>query len=323
MARRSTARSGGTPEAADAADDVRGGAGRLRRPRAGSGGRWWVWVGRAVLWAFIIVVLFNGVWHPLREGIATPSDDGGSQEEPQEAQFPEAAAGAFAGRFAEHYLNAPEDGAEADRAAALAAFVPEGDADEFNVPAGSLTGSEIQVVTVTPEDDNNAVVTLSAQVNGEPMSLDVPVYAEDATSLVVSGPPALLAAPDKAELPEASGVEADSDAREELEPVLTSFFEAYAETPEHLTRYVENGASVARLPQGSLEFGQLDDVVVPARTDVGEDDVRQATATVEWRIPGGGGEAASLTQSYRITVVRTDGEWYVRDLQGAPQSFGR
>src|SRR5690606_17852363 len=41
--------------------------GGTRRPRAGAGGRWWVWVGRAVLWAFIIVVLFNGLWLPLRE----------------------------------------------------------------------------------------------------------------------------------------------------------------------------------------------------------------------------------------------------------------
>lgn len=322
MARRSTARSGGAPEAADAADDVRGGAGRLRRPRAGSGGRWWVWVGRAVLWAFIIVVLFNGVWHPLREGIATPSSED-AEPQPEEPEYPEAAAAAFAARFAEHYLNAAEDGGEAARAEALAGFVPEGDADSFNVPAGSLSGSEIQVVTVTPEDGANAVVTLSAQVNGAPMSLDVPVYAEDPSSLVVSGPPALLAAPDKAELPQAAGVEPDPQAEEELQPVLTSFFEAYAETPEHLSRYLEDGASVAQLPQGSLEFGQLEDVAVPVRSEVGEDDVRQATATVEWRIPGGGDESASLTQSYRITVVRSDGEWYVRDIRGAPQSFGR
>mgnify|MGYP001188993155 CR=1 FL=1 len=340
MARRSTARRGGAREdgtaaAADAGYDDYGGYGgyddygadpdrpatrfRTRRPRSGSGGRWWIWVGRAVLWAFILVVLFNGIWMPLRGGTAAPSDppDSGSEE----PAFPDTAAAAFAARFADAYLNTA-DGDGRERADVLAEFVPEGRAAAFTV-GGALTGENIEAVAIDVQDDHNAVVTLAADVNGEPMSLDVPVYAADSSSLVVSGTPALLAAPAKAELPDSASDETDSDARDELEPILEGFFEAYAETPDHLTRYLEDGAQITELPEGTLRFAELRDVTVPVRASEG-DDVRQATATVVWRRACGDDEGtpADLTQSYRLTVVKDNGNWYVRDIHGAPQSFG-
>ncbi|GAA1099602.1 conjugal transfer protein [Nocardiopsis composta] len=321
MARRSTAQGGGAPEAADGPRE--GAAERLRRPRAGSGGRWWVWVGRAVLWAFIIVVLFNGIWHPLREGFATPSAEEPAEQE-EGTSFPETAAAAFAVRFAEHYLNV-EEGGRKERAEALAAFVPDGAASSYEISGAPLTGTEIQVVQVDAADDNNAVVTLAADVNGSPMTLDVPVYAADPSSLVVSGQPALLAAPDKADLPEAPGVDVDTDARAELESMLPAFFEAYSATPEHLSQYVESGVQIAPLPADTLVFDKLEEVAVPGRTAAaGDEDVRQAVAEVVWRIPGGSGDdGATLTQSYQLTVVESGGKWYVRDIQGSPQALGR
>ncbi|MFW5416365.1 conjugal transfer protein [Nocardiopsis sp. CNT-189] len=320
MARRSTARGGGAPEAADGYDGPREAAtGRLKRPRAGSGGRWWVWVGRAVLWAFIIVVLINGIWHPLREGIATPAAEEPAEQE-EGGDFPETAAAAFAVRFAEHYLNV-EEGGRKERAEALAAFVPEGAASSYEVSGGPLTGTEIQVVQVEDVDGSNAVVTLAADVNGAPMTLDVPVYAAGPSSLVVSGRPALLAAPDKADLPEAPGIDVDTDARAELESMLPAFFEAYSANPDHLSQYVESGVRIAPLPADTLAFEKLDEVAVPARTAAaGDEDVRQAVAEVVWRVPGGsGGEGATLTQSYQLTVVESGGKWYVRDVQGSLQ----
>lgn len=302
---------------------------RGRRPRAGSGGRWWVWLGRAVLWAFLIVVLFNGIWWPLRGGVAQPSE--GESTEDSGPQFPTTAASAFAVRFASVYLNGEEaaGGDERDRAEVLAEFVPEGETSAFDNVGTGLTGENIEVATIDVEDDQNAVVTLSVDINDEPMSLDVPVYADDNAALVVSGEPALLAAPSTAELPSGESVQNDTEVRDELRANLEGFFEAYAETPDHLTRYVEPGASITELPENTVAFQEIDNVVVPVGSGGGED-VREATATVVWQLAGAEDGAdtdtdtatvADIRQSYELTVVRDGGNWYVRDIQGAPQSF--
>ncbi|WP_052745970.1 conjugal transfer protein [Allosalinactinospora lopnorensis] len=294
-----------------------------RHPRAGAGGRWWVWVGRAVLWAFVLVVLFNGIWMPIRGSIAQPSENDGPES--TGPSFPTTAASAFAVRFAGVYLGGEGAGDSAnddrERAEALAEFVPEGEAAAFDTTGADFTGENIEVVSVEVHDDHNAVVTLSADVNGEPMSLDVPIYAAADTALVVSGPPALLAAPTRAELPENGAPENDTDVRDELQENLEGFFEAYAETPDHLSRYVEPGAHVTELPQGTLSFHEVRDVTVPVGSGNG-DDVREATATVVWRLADAGDETpADLRQTYQLTVVKDGGNWYVRDIQGAPQSF--
>ncbi|GLU46819.1 conjugal transfer protein [Nocardiopsis ansamitocini] len=325
MARRSAAGRGGvleadTPgvEAEETFDAEPAQRGRSRRPKAGAGGRWWVWVGRAVLWAFILVVLFNGIWMPFRAGFNQPA-----QEAPPETatvNFPETAAASFAAQFAAIYLNAdPEEPAQ--RAEELAAFVPEGRAATFNLTGATLSATGIEVVGVDALDDNNAVVRLTASVGGEPVSLDVPVYASDnGSALVVSGRPALLAAPDKAELPAAPTVETDPQAEGELQPRLEGFFDAYAQSPQFLDPFIEPGAPVVPLPTGTVEFGSLGEITVPVASS-GNEDVRVVQATVAWQVPGGGNNA-ELTQSYRLTVVKDGESWYVRDIQGAPNSFG-
>ncbi|MEY9213763.1 hypothetical protein ABH917_003209 [Thermobifida halotolerans] len=223
-------------------------------------------------------------------------------------------------RFAEVYLNADPADAE-QRADALAEFVPEGRATAFDLPGAELSATGIEVLVVDVKDEHNALVRLAADINGEPMTLDVPVYADQGgTALVVSGRPALLAAPDKATLPDTS-FETDSDARAELEPILRGFFEAYAQNHEHLDRYLESGADIAALPDGVLQFGSVTEVRVPAAAQGTQEDVRVAQVTVVWRVPGGD-EPAELTQSYDVTVVRSGGSWYVRDIQGALNSFG-
>lgn len=291
---------------------------RGRRPRAGAGGRWWVGVGRAVLWAFIIVVVFNGIWFPLRGGFALPD----TSEEPEQGDtvtYPETAAAAFGMRFAEAYLDTADPEA---RLSDLAAFVPEGEAAALDVPADSLVGDNLTVVAVHVEDDHNGLVVVRADVNGEPMRLDVPVYA-DGEALVVSGTPALLAAPTQASLPEGSAFETDPEAEEQLREVLSGFFEAYAGEPAHLERYVEPGVTIVPLPENSLEFGELPDITVPTQASTGNDDVRQVAATVRWNVPASDGtETGQITQNYLVTVVDSGSEWHVRDIQGAPRSFG-
>ncbi|WP_017545826.1 conjugal transfer protein [Nocardiopsis prasina] len=295
---------------------------RPRRPRAGAGGRWWVGVGRVLLWAFIVVVVFNGIWFPIRNGFSLPS----SSAEPEVSDsldFPEASAAAFALRFAESYLDTSDPEA---RLTSLAAFVPDGQVSQLNLPADSLAGENLTVIAVDVRDEHNAVVAIRADVNDEAMSLEVPVYS-DGASLVLSGRPALLAAPSQAELPPGPSFDADPQAAEQLGDVLTGFFEAYAEEAGHLDRYVEPGATVTPLPANSVEFSELSVMPVPSQSSTGDDDVRQVATTVVWGLPSadaddGAGEAGQMVQNYLVTVVNSGNEWYVRDIQGAPHSFG-
>src|SRR5690606_21183116 len=309
------------PAEADETFDAAPQPGGGRRPRAGAGGRWWLWVGRAVLWAFIIGVIVNGVWLPIRENFFLQSTQQPVGEDTVE--FPETAAASLAVRFADAYLNAdPEKASE--RAEALAQFVPEGRVTAFDLPGVQLSATGIEVITVEVKDEHNALVRLAVNVNGEPMTLAVPVYAADSegTALVVSGRPALLAAPEKASLPDTSFA-TDSEARAELEPILKGFFEAYAHNHEHLDRYLEPGAEVTALPGDFLRFGKITDTKVPPAVPGATQDVRVAQVTVVWLIPDGSGgdTTAELTQSYDVTVVGDDGSWYVRDIRGALNSF--
>ncbi|WP_026116522.1 conjugal transfer protein [Nocardiopsis valliformis] len=308
----------------DRADDVDDelDAPRPRKLRAGAGGRWWVGVGRVLLWAFVIVVIFNGIWFPIRNGFSLPTS-AAEPEVTETVQFPETAAAAFALRFADAYLDTADP---ETRQAALATFVPEGQAGQLNLPADSLTGENLTVIAVEVHDEYNAVVVIRADVNGEAMSLEVPVYS-DGSSLVLSGGPALLAAPARAELPAAPSFDQDPQVAEQLEGVLTGFFEAYAEEAGHLDRYVELGATVTPLPANSVEFVELSDITVPSQSSTGDDDVRQVATAVVWALPSGDagegtGEAGQMVQNYLVTVVNSGNEWYVRDIQGAPHSFG-
>lgn len=287
---------------------------RPRRPSRASGGRWWVWVGRGVLWAFLIVVIVNGVWHPFRDGFAQPAED--TDDEEDSAAFPEAAASAFALGFAEVYFNAEAE----EREEALARYVPEGQVSTLDNGA-ALSGANLQVVGVEPVGEDFGIVTLTVAVNGEPMRLDVPVYAGDGgESFAVSGPPATLAAPETADLPDEPDAETDPAAREELQEDLENFFEAYAETPDFLDRFLEDGARVTPLPEGLFELDGVESVAVPPAASTSED-VRTVQATVVWRLSGSDDENG-LTQSYQLTVVREGTDWNVRDIQGAPHSFG-
>ncbi|MDS1272314.1 conjugal transfer protein [Lipingzhangella sp. LS1_29] len=346
MARRSGAlRSGAGDDPAMPQDTDHPDAMRGRRPWAGAGGRWWVWVGRAFLWALLLVILVNGIWWPLRAGVAFPvlgaPDDGSAAQSEEEtdsaAAFPESAAADFAARFAQVYLSAPEpDDGDADdgdaaattgtagsqeRSEELTAFLPEGTSSGFDPPAGSeLDSGEVHVLGVTAHSANDGLVRLAVSVNDTRMALDVPVFADD-SSLVVSGQPALVAAPEVAALPEPADVDVDPEAREELETDLAEFFESYADG-DLSQRYLDDAASVSPLPAGAVNFVELEEVVVPYAAGGEGEDVREARVTVVWELADSGDSPAQLTQSYALTVVRDGSEWYVRDIQGAPHSFG-
>ena len=299
-------------------DDTELDAPPARRPSTGAGGRWLVGLGRVVLWLFILVVIFNGIWIPLRGGFAfsTASDE---PEQVEGVTYPETAATAFALGFAETYVNTEDPEA---RLNSLATYVPEGRAADLELPVDSLTGENLTVVGVDVRDEHNAMITVRGDINGETMALDIPVYADPDGSLAVSGRPALLAAPPVG-APQQPDAETDEASGPAIQEMLEGFFEAYAQD-DHLDRYVETGGSIPALPEESLVFAELTDVTVLSHTSTGDDeDVRQVPVTVRWDIPGSEGDrAAQLVQDYLVIVVHTGDGWDVRDIQGSPFAFG-
>ncbi|GAA1463491.1 conjugal transfer protein (plasmid) [Nocardiopsis exhalans] len=286
-----------------------------RSGRRGTGGRWRVYAGRTALWTVIVIVGANGTVRLAEPWLPSPEP---AQAQPQDAQeegsnFPEDAAGSFAASFAEVYLQPTAEDEGEEVGATLADFVPEDSVRQYLLPE-AVTGSGVRIVQVQANDDQNALVTVSALVNGEPMHLEVPVHANTSgTALVVSGPPALLPAPAQATLPEPTNQDTDGQARDAMEPVVSGFLAAYAETPEHLSRYVEPGARVAALPTGTFAFISLDDLDVPPGS---ADEPRSARATVTWQVAEGA-DTDTLVQRYDLTMVESSGAWYVRDIQGA------
>lgn len=290
-----------------------------RRP--GTGGRWRIYLGRTVLWAALVILAINGIVNQVQTwtGLGSSDPDQGEQTNTtQEAHtdFPDQAAGAFAADFAEVYLSGPdqetaseqdqdEDGQESP---ALADFVPEDEVNTYTLPE-DVTGERVRVVQVQAHDEHRGVVTLSTRINGAPMHLEVPVYADGAAALVVAATPALLPAPEQASLPEAEESASDTEAAEAMEPVVEGFLAAWAETPEHLDRYAHPDADMAPLPAQTLEFSSVD-LLVPA--EGGSEVLVQAEVT--WQ-PTDANE--TITQSYELEMVETGGAWYVRDIQGA------
>ncbi len=287
--------------------------GPLRRARrAGGGGRWWLWVGRAVLWAFILVVLFNGIRAPLVD--ALQPDDAAPSPASRTNGYPASAASAYALRFAHVYLDYGE-GDPRKRAERLAKYLPEGADPQLGWNGqGTLRFRTAHVAGVDVRDATHGVVTLAVQVSGQWMRLAVPVYAAG-DGMVVSGQPALLPSPPQSPLPQSPQGPTDEKVAAELRRQLPGFFQAYAGGgTESLARYLAPGVSLTGF-SGAMRFVSLDEVVVPASNAP----IRRVTATVTWRLLGKGGAAGGeLQQTYQLTVSKDEGRWYVRSIHGAP-----
>ncbi|MEU5880298.1 conjugal transfer protein [Spirillospora sp. NPDC047279] len=289
-----------------------GGGGRGGGRYRGSGGRWWVWVGRAVLWAVILVILVNGIRAPFERFTATET---GSPEAPRPgkaAQFPSSAASAFALQFATVYLNYDQKTAPA-RETQIRAFIAEGADGQFGWNSvGTLQVQSVQVAGVDARDANNATVTVLARSQDKWLRLAVPVYAKDG-ALVISGRPALLPPPARAVLPQTGARDRDQALESELQPVLGPFFQAYASgDAAALARYAD-GKTLSGLA-GAVTFAQVREVIAP-KGPAGE---RTVTATVAWQITGdAAGVGGELEQSYQLEMVKKGANWFVRDIRGA------
>lgn len=276
----------------------------------GSGGRWWVYVGRVILWAFLIVVLVNGIRAPFERFTAKPAAP--TTPTSGKPAFPEATASAYALSFANVYLNY-DPATAADRERQLSQFIAPGVDPQLG---WDITGKSVlrsaQVSSVDAQDVNRAVVTLLVQANGKLFQLAVPVYAKDG-ALAISGRPATLPPPQRAALP-AANEDRDSALETELQEPLTGFFKAYASgDTAALQRYTD--PPVTGLGNAFV-FSALKEIVAPR----GAANARTVNATVVWQVAPvqGKASAGSLEQTYQLTMVKKDdNNWYVTDIRGS------
>lgn len=326
MARRSTAEhglpsalpDGGFP-AAHVPDDPpvprRQGRGRWR----GAGGRWWVWIGRFIIWAVLIVVAVNGV-RAIFLRVQTSGGAATTALPPSAGNlFPATLAEAFALQFGQVYLNFDQAQAAA-RARQLAAFIPAGGSQQFGWNGvGRMQLQSEQVAGITVQDTHNALVQLLVTINGQLMELSVPIYAASG-GMVVSGQPALLPAPTLINPPAPTSTgNPDLATQNVFGSILPSFLQAYAASDTAtLARYITKGFSITGLG-GSVSYDSIQSLFVPQGGAT-----RNVTVTVRWQLPSQAGAApATLDVTYAMTWVYQNGTWSVENISGSTQQAGQ
>ncbi len=295
-----------------------GGGRRDRGGRGGSGGRWMIYVGRAVLWAVLLVILVNGIRAPF-ERFTTKQSGTTTSDSPSKPQFPQAAASSYALSFVNVYLNYdPSQASAADRQKQLGQFLsPSIDAQLGWDGTGKSVLRSAQVASVRAQDVSHAIVTLLVQANGRLFELAVPVYAKDG-ALAISGRPAMLPAPPRAAVP-AANEDRDSALETELQQPLTGFFKAYAQGDTAALHYYSD-PPVTGLG-GAVGFSQLKEIIAPN----GAAGSRTVNATVVWQVTPAQSKTTggTLEQTYQVTMLKKDNNWYVKDIQGSTLPAGQ
>ncbi len=281
----------------------------------GAGGRWLVWVARAIAWAVILLIGYRGVL-AIIDGRSSGAA-GSSAAASVGTQFPVTMAEAYALQFGDVYLNFSPASAVA-RSHGLARFVPAGTDPQLGWNgAGTQRLLDEQVAGVSVLSSHSAVVTLLARLSGGRLTeLGVPIYAAHG-GMIVSGRPALLAGPAKV-TPPAASQPADQAAETSLQNQLPAFFEAFASGDRTtLARFIWPGARISGLDR-AVTFGAINNVFAPtggAR--------RQISVTVTWQLPAApaspadgttGVAPAALQMTYQMTVVKQGSSWDVQSI---------
>jgi hypothetical protein len=262
-----------------------------------------------ILWAFLIVVLVNGIRAPFERFTQKPATPAAPSA--GKPAFPQAQASSYALSFADVYLNY-DPATAADRQKLLAQFIAPGVDPQLGWDStGKSVLRSAQVSSVEAQDVNRAVVTLLVQANGKMFQLAVPVYAKDG-ALAISGRPAALPAPPRAALP-AADQDRDSALETELQEPLTGFFKAYGSgDTAALQRYSD--PPLAGLGNAFI-FSALKEINTPR----GDAASRTVNATVIWQVAPAQPKASggTLEQTYQLTMMKKDGNWYVTSIQGS------
>jgi hypothetical protein len=288
----------------------------------GAGGRWLIWVGRAVAWAVLLLIGYRGVLAIIQGPV--PSTPVETAAPVGSTQFPVTSAEAYALEFADVYLSFSPASA-AVRSQDLARFLPPGSDPRFGlIGTGSQRMVDDQVAAISVTGRHTAIVTLLAQLsNGRLIELGVPIYA-NAGGMSVSGYPALLPGPAKAVPPSASQQSSDQATATALRAQLPAFFQAYASGDQGtLARFTVPGSHITGL-HDAVSYGGIGSVYVPAGGST-----RQISVTVTWQLPssvGATGQSpavgtvpAALQMTYQLTVVRRGGSWDIRSIGASTQ----
>ena len=323
---------------------------QLRQPRSarpdqvmphwrGAGGRWLVWVARAIAWAALLLIGYRGVLaiiegpgpSPSRSDNAasTASAASSSGVASRGAQFPVTEAEAFALEFGHVYLNFSPATAAA-RSASLARFLPPGHDRSLGWNgAGAQRMLDEQVASVSVTGKHSAVVTLLALLShGKMIELGVPIYAAKG-GMSVSGEPALLPGPAKAVPPVATPPTSDQATEAALQSQLPAFFQAYASGDQAtLARFAARGAHIRGLG-GGVSLAAVDSVYVPAGGSS-----RQVVVTVTWdvasaaparkpakKVASVSAAPAAFEMTYQLTIVRQGGSWNIRSIGASTQTL--
>jgi hypothetical protein len=298
-----------------------------KAPWSGSGGRWFLWPMRIVLWAALLIIVYRGITaiimnQSTSSGNSTTSGSNGSNRGSTaagaaatgETQFPVTLAEAYVMRFGRVYFNVIP-GHAAQRQAALLNFLPSSvvsQQPQFGfTPASSLTLQSEDVAGIQVRSQQQAVVTLLATVNNQLMDFGVPVYAAG-DGISISGLPALLPVPSAAQLPQAQQGAQDQVAKGQLQTQLAPFFRAYAGgNGSVLSQYVAAGASIQPLGQ-QVTFQSIQNLYVPEATGTRRD----ITVTVNWLLPGRQGGFAT---TYDMAVADQSDKWYVATISASTE----
>jgi len=293
-------------------------AGQAASHWRGAGGRWLIWVARAIAWAVLLLIGYRGVL-AIIQGPAPRAPAAAAELSSGGTQFPVTVAEAYALQFGDVYLNVSPASA-AVRNQDLAQFLAPGtDPSPGFDTTGTLRLLGEQVAAVSVTGRHTAIVTLLARLsNARLVELGVPIYATGG-KMSVSGYPALLPGPGKAVPPRASHQASDQATEAALRAQLPAFFQAYASGDQGtLARFTAAGAHITGL-RGDVSFGRIDNVYVPAGGST-----RQISVTVSWHLrsaattsaksTAAGAASDPLQMTYQLTVVRQAGSWDVRSI---------
>lgn len=289
-----------------------------RTARRGSGGRWLVWLGRAVVWLVLLLIGYRGILAIVSSYQNPPASSPSSSSPPSANGFPVSLASGFALEFSEIYLNFSPSTA-AQRATELTPFLAPGTDPKLGWNgSGSQTVQSEQVVGVDVRNANSAVVDVLGLTGGRLIEIGVPVFYSGG-GMVVSGQPALLTPPASLIPPTAPKMTIDVPAQQALSHQLPDFFRAYASASGEsakLKAFVAPGVQLSGLG-GEVEFGNIVSVIVP----VANGSTRNITVTVTWlpaSTPSAGppasGGRAQLQMTYAMTVIRRGGHWNVSSI---------
>ena len=219
--------------------------------RPPSGRRILMWLFRALVVVVLLLLLVLGLKQAVTGLLAPNPIVIGSGKTPPSAKtaaaaYPTDEADALAMRFALAYETYNSSNPQA-RMSALAPYLPSGADLTMGWNGQGQQTAELAVpTTIHVDSKTQALVTVAVLTSGgQWIYLGVPVYAQGA-EVVVTGTPALVPAPAKANYQAPTPAPGDGQLANQLQPNLSAFFTAYAASSQTDLSYYATRASPSR-----------------------------------------------------------------------------